>query len=217
MAKGFDFIGMVIDAPEDQRTGMLTQAASMFGEPLADLETELADRLKSGKAKREAAVRKAKVAERNKAIEAITAKVEACRDDLDTLRALHDEVSALEGAIVLSGFDNDTFCFTVSGLTVSKRGGGTGGGKPAANQPRPYVDSNGDRVFGQLTVWAEKNVGLNTLVDLSAEHEVELSYSDKTGKLKSKNLAKLLKKAGEITDSEVTAEETETFEASKVE
>lgn len=217
MAKGFDFIGMVIDAPEDQRTGMLAQAASMFGKPLADLETELAERLKSGKAKREAAERKVKVAERNTKIEAVTAKVEAVRDDVDTLRALHDEVAALEGAIVLSGFDNDTFCFTVSGLAISKRGGGTGGGKPAANQPRPYADSHGDRVFGQLTVWAEENVGLDILVDLSAEHEVELSYSDKTGKLKSKNLAKLLKKAGEITDSEVTAEETETFEASKVE
>jgi hypothetical protein len=121
----------------------------------------------------------------------------------------------LEGAIVLSGFDGDTPVFTVSGLKVSKRGGGTGGGKPSATQPRPFVDSLENRVFGQLTKWAEENVGLDTLADLSDEHEVELSYSDKTGNLSSKNLAKLLKLADRISDSPVTADEQATFEASK--
>lgn len=215
MAKGFDFIEMVIDAPIDQRAGMLAQAASMFGKPVADLEAELANRLVAGKAKREAAERKTVNAKRNAAIEAITATVESIRGDTEALRTAHEAVGVLEGAIVLSGFDGDTLTFTVTGLKVSKRGGGTGGGKPAANQPRPFVDSVGDRIFGQLTVWAEDNVGLDTLADLSAEHDVELSFSEKTDKLTSKNLVKLLKAAGEITDSEVTADETETFEASR--
>ena len=214
MAKGFDFIGMVIDAPVDQRADMLAQAASMFGKPVADLEAELATRLNATKAKREKAERKRKAEERNAKIEAVTAKVEACKD-VETLRVLHEEVSELEGRIVLSGFFLDSPMYTVEGLKRSKRVGGTGGGKPAANQPRPFVDSVGDRIFGQLTKWAEDNVGLDILAELSEEHDIELSYSDKTGNLTSKNLVKLLKAAGEITAQAVTADEHAAFDADK--
>jgi len=215
MAKAkFDFIGMVMDAPEDQRAGMLEQMANMTSTPVSELSEQLDSRLNKRKETEEQKARRLEREERNKRVETVTATVESLRDDIDGLRVAFEEVSELEGQIVLSGFDSDTLVFTVGGLKVSKRGGGTGGGKPAANQPRPYV-SDGERILGQLPKWAEENVGLAELEELSEEHEIDLSYSAKTGKLGSKNLAKLLLKAELIEKSEVTAEEQAAFEATR--
>jgi len=216
MAKAkFDFIGMVMDAPEDQRDGMLAQMANMTSTPVSELMEELTKRLNKRTETEEQKARRLEREERNKRVEAVTATVESLRDDIDGLRVAFEEVSELEGLVVLSGFDSDTPTFTVAGLKVSKRGGGTGGGKPSATQPRPYVDEDNERIFGQLPKWAEDKVGLAELEELSEEHEIDLSYSAKTGKLGSKNLAKLLLKAELISKSEVTADELATFEASR--
>jgi len=211
--KGFNFIEMVIEAPEAERSGMLDQMVTMSGgkQTLAELEKQLKAALLSGATKRKAAEAKVAREARNVAIEAVTAKVEACREDTLS-RDLFDEVAELEGHIVVSGFDMGHMAFTVLGLKVSKRGA-TGGGKPAANQPRAFVDSDGNRLFGQLPKWAEESVGLEELEELSDEHDIELSYSAKSGKLGSKNLAKLLLKAELIEKRDVTADEQASFEA----
>ena len=131
MAKGFDFIGLVIAAPETERSDMLSQMATMTPVTVESLQEELAKRLVATAANRKATAAKVIRDKRNAAIEAVKVLVEAIRDDNEALVSVFDTVSELEGQIVLSGFELGAPTYTVLGLKTVTRGG-TGGGKPAA-------------------------------------------------------------------------------------
>lgn len=83
--------------------------------------------------------------------------------EMDTFADIYNRVTALDAYIVVVMDESGNPTFTVSGLKAPK-GGNKGGGKPAKDQPRPFVSvETGERVIGGLPDWARANVDADFL------------------------------------------------------
>jgi len=226
MAKNKQIFLTVAAAPLDQRDMLVATLAPIQLPPMSVedfLAQVVAVEADAEKAKA-AAVDKAAKAERNKAIEALNVEAEELSvtldpEDMDVIQSILDRMSELKGdqkapvVMAITGIVGTSLTFEVTGLKVRK--GSTGGGKPAANQPRDYVDVDGNRVVGSLNKWATDNLDAYDFQELDDDLDSLLLRNDK-GELKGgTKLRNRLVKKGYIVASPVTSEEMAEWEAGK--
>jgi len=139
--------------------------------------------VEAGREKAKAKIAKAEKKRKAKALEAaqnaLRTEAETFQFSLsdtqtETLGVLASKAKVL-GATLTVDVDGETVTLSVSGLKAP-RGGNNGGGKPAKNQPRPFVSlDSGERIVGSLTDWARENL---------SESELGEAKHDKNDKLR---------------------------------
>jgi hypothetical protein len=100
-------------------------------------------------------------------LKAEVSKVELSDELSAVLTMLVAKATGLDAYVVVSANEEGKLSFSVSGLKAPSKGGG----KPAKDQPRPFLDSEGDRICGTLTSWAKENLSPPVLA--SAPHKGE--------------------------------------------
>lgn len=113
--------------------------------------------LERDKRKRERKEREAALRRLSSEAEEFTLPLE--KEGAEALRALQERAEEHGGRLVLD--------VTGENVTLSvswpKKASAGGSGKPAADQPRPFVTLAGKRVLGSLTDWARENVPVDAL------------------------------------------------------
>lgn len=128
-------------------------------------------------------------AARKSRLEALATEAEGVSLDSDTLGDFVSRVVAEGGVVTI----NPDLTLGVT-LPKAKRGGGTGGGKPAKDAPRPFLDGDGNRVTGAITDWMRDN--------LTEKQQQDANCFRPNGKLRTgAKLAKALVDAGYLTES----------------
>lgn len=121
--------------------------------------------LEREKAKRERAAVAAKQNALRSEIEAVDISEGIDAEEIGPLAERATEL----GAVIALVVDGDIVGLSLHGIKKAK--GNKGGGKPAADQPREFLDFQGNRVVGSLTDWAKAHVPSNVLE--TAKHSGE--------------------------------------------
>lgn len=188
-----------------------TGAAPSYGEPLIrKLIAEGREKaLEAIEAEKKNAKKRALLA-KQEAFKTEVSEIDIFDTDDETLADLVSQANELKAFLVVTVNDNGDVGLTVSGLRKPK-GGSKGGGKPKADQPRPYKAADtGERILGSLTTWAKENVPADVLK--AAKHT-------EAGKLRGGNvLVTFLKNEQEVDGSKfgpyiVVDEDSEAFKA----
>lgn len=188
MAKNelFDLIAAQ-DTPE-ARTTAIANLASLRKVSVEALTAEFDAYAAKNAANLEKARRKA-------AIEALNSEAGSMTLDSENLADFVGRVVAEKGSVTL----NPDLTLSVS-LPTARRGGG--GGKPKADQPRPYVDAEGNRILGAVTDWLDANY--------TEEEQQEAGLFRPNGKRRAgQNLVEYAVRAGFLVRSPIPTEDSE--------
>jgi hypothetical protein len=153
MSKQNDGVFALLDkADGETRVAFLANLSAIRKVSVETLEAEFGKWREDNAAKLEK-LRKAEEREALKLrLEALSTEAEGMTLDSEGLADFISRVEAETGMVRV----RPDMTLEVTLPTVRK--GGTGGGKPAADAPQPYLDSEGDRILGPLTVWAKANL-----------------------------------------------------------
>jgi len=187
--------GVLAQAEGDLRTTMLANLATVRKVTVDSLTAEFDTFLKDNAEKLAAEVRKQEREQRKARVEVLIKEGEGITLQSENLAEFIGRVKAEQGVVSV----NEDLSLTVTVELPKARG--TGGGKPAANAPQPYVDSAGDRIVGPLTNWTKDNLS-------EADQKTHGCFRP-NGKFRTgASLAKALIKAEVISASPVPAEDT---------
>ena len=190
--------GVLAQAEGALQIAMLGNLATVRKVDVSVLSAEFEEFVKDNAEKLAAEIRKQEREARKGRVTLLIKEGEGITLQSENLADFIGRVKAEAGVVSV----NEDLSLTVTVELPKARG--TGGGKPAATEPQPYLDSSGDRILGPLTTWTKAN--------LSASEQKDAGCFRPNGKFRTgASLAKALIKAERITASPVPAKvETET-------